>query len=209
MNWGIAKKLALMLSLSAAFVTGPASAQSIFGFKIGDDLRVVGKGRPNPSHSDPLDSYVASKWHLPGGNDVSVTVVPATGRIVYMESDWGGDPASAATDIPGLQFGTTTLADIRKKFRSNGFTFKQTLGQVSGDKLVFYNCYEVGKDPDLIAVFITTLPISDVPIVDGEPKVDSSKARLDAVILANLAYLKEIWGEDRIFDPAHRPIAWN
>lgn len=158
--------------------------------------------------TEPAGSFVASKWHLPSGNDLSVTSAPATGKIVYIETDWGGDPASAATDVSGLQFGTTTLADIRKKFGSNGFGFKQNIGQATEDKLIFFNCYQIDGDPDLIAVFITTLPIKDVPIVAGETKPESGKARLDAVILASLAYLKETWGEDRVFDSTYRPIVW-
>jgi hypothetical protein len=46
--------------------------------------------------------------------------------------------------------------------------FKENPGQVTNDRLVFFDCYQIDNDPDLIAVFITTLPIKDVPIVDGD-----------------------------------------
>jgi len=201
---GIAARLLLVATIS----TGAARAQSISGFKVGDDLRVVAKSHPKPDVSEPLGSFAASKWNLSNGNAVSVTASPQTGKIVFIESDWGGDPAGGATDVPGMQFGMTTLADIREKFGSNGFAFKATLGQATDDRLVFFNCYQIDGDPDLTVVFITTLPIKDVPMVAGEPKLDSGKARLDSVILASLAYLKEMWGDDRVFDAANRPVRW-
>lgn len=198
----------MALSLAGAISTETAHAQSIFGFKVGADFRVVAKTHPKPFITEPVGSYVATKWNLPGGNALSVTSSPESGRIVYMESDWGGDPTSAATDVPGMIFGVTTLADIRKKFGSNGFAFKANFGQVTSDNLVSFNCYQIDGNPDLIAVFVTTLPIKDIPVVAGEPKPDLGQGHLDAVILASLAYLKEIWGEDRVFDATYHPVAW-
>jgi len=147
----------MAIPLAAVVSAAGAHAQSIAGFKVGDDLRVVAKSHPAPFLTEPLGSYTASKWDLPKGNTVSVTAAPGTGRIVFIESDWGGDPAGAATDVPGIQFGSTTLADIRKRFRSNGFAFKENFGQVTDDNLVSFNCYQIDSDPDLIVVFVTTL----------------------------------------------------
>jgi hypothetical protein len=200
--------LAALLCLTAAVSARTAHAQSIFGFKVGDDLRVVAKTHPKPSIIEPAGSFAAVKWNLSSGNDVSVTASPETGRIVYVKSDWGGDPKSAAIEVPGMQFGTTTLSDIRKKFGSNGFAFKSNLGGITDDNLVGLNCYQIDSNPDLIVVFVTTQPIKDVPTVAGKPKPDSGKGHLDAVILASLEYLKQIWGEDRIFDTTYHPVAW-
>ena len=198
----------LVVALTTAFATATGHAQSLYGFKVGDDLRVVAKSHPKPSSTEALGSFAAVKWDLPKGNAVSVTALPETGRIVFIESDWGGDITGATTEVPGMQFGTTTLGDIRRKFQSNGFGFKSNLGQATDADLVFFNCYQIDSDPDLIAVFITTLPIKDVPVVDGKPKLDSGQGHLDAVILASLEYLKEIWGEERIFDATYHPVPW-
>ena len=204
----IRTQLAMTLSLATAIPASTAHAQAISAFKIGEDMRVVAKSHPKPSNTETLGSYSAFKWNLPGGNDLSVTASPETGRIVFIESDWGGDPASAASDVPGMTFGITTLADIRKRFHSDGFGFKSNLGQATTDNLVSFNCYQIDSDPDLIVVFVTTLPIKDVPTVAGEPKVDTGKGHLEAVILSSLAYLKVTWGEDRVFDATYHPIPW-
>lgn len=201
-------QLVLTLSLATAIPASSAHAQAISAFKIGEDMRVVAKNRPKPSNTEALGSYAAFKWNLPGGNDLSVTASPETGRIVFIESDWGGDPASAASDVPGMTFGLTTLADIRKRFQSNGFGFKSNLGQATTEKLVSFNCYQVDSDPDLVVVFVTTLLTKDVPTVAGDPKPDPGKGHLEAVILSSLVYLKEIWGEDRVFDATYHPVPW-
>jgi hypothetical protein len=194
--------------LAATISAGTAHAQSIFGFKVGEDLRVAAKTHPQPSNTQSLGSFAAVKWDLPKGNAVSVTASPDTGTIVFIESDWGGDPANTAVEVPGMEFGKTTLADIRKHFQSNGFAFKSNLGGITQENLVSFNCYQIDTDPDLIVVFVTKLPIKDVPIVAGKPKPDMGRGRLDAVILASLAYLKGIWGEDRVFDATYHPVAW-
>ncbi|NEX93806.1 hypothetical protein [Caulobacter sp. 17J65-9] len=208
MHRRIGIQLALILCLGATVFTGKAHAQSIFGFKVGEDFKVAAKAHPRPSDMEAQGAFAVVKWDLSSGNSVSVTASPQTGRIVFIESDWGGDPTSAVTEAPGLKFGATTLADIRQKFQSNGFGFRSNAVQVIGEDLVSINCYQIDGDPDLIAVFVTTLPIKDVPTVAGKPKPDTGRGHLDAVMLASLAYLKETWGEDRIFDAAHHPVAW-
>jgi hypothetical protein len=189
-------------------VSSVAHAQSIFGFKVGDDLRVAAKAHPQPSVMDALGSYAVVKWSLANGNAISVTASPETGSIVYVESDWGGDARNAVSEVPGLTFGQSNLADIRAKFGSNGFGFKSNVAQVSDKDLISINCYQVAGHENLVVAFVTRLPISSVPVENGQPKVDTGKGRLDAVILADLAYLQGLWGKDRLFDPAYRAIDW-
>lgn len=201
----IAAAIALGLMLGA----GGANAQSLFGFEVGADFKTEAKAHPQPSDVGEASSYAVARWDLAGGNQVSVTSSPATGKVVFVESDWGENAANAATDIPGLSFGSTTLADIRRKFGSNGFGFRSNVVSVIGKNIVSFNCYQVGDDGDLVAVFVTTLPMSGVPVVNGEPQPKLGEGHLDSVILASFAYLKEIWGEDRISDPGYHPITLN
>lgn len=198
--------VASTIGLGLVFAAAGAQAQSIFGFEVGGDFRTQAKTHPQPSDVGEAGPYAVVRWNLAGGDQVSVTSSAATGKIVFIESDWGENAADAATDIPGLTFGTTTLADIRSRFGSNGFGFKSNVVNVIDKNIVSFNCYQVGGDGDQVAVFVTTLPMSSVPIVDGEPAPKLGEGRLDSVILASLAYLKEIWGEDRISDPGYRPI---
>ena len=64
-----------------------------------------------------------TKWVLPNGNDLSVTYNSETDRIVYMEVDWCKKKSALSTGLAKKQFGTTSLRDIRKTFKSNGFTY--------------------------------------------------------------------------------------
>jgi len=201
----LAALLAGALTLVAA---GAAHAQSIFGFAVGEDFQAAAKAHGPPSSKTALGPNIAYKWKLPSGADVSVTAAAQTGRILYVESDHGRDAANTPADAPGFTFGTTSLADIREKFQSNGFGFKANLGRVMGANLVSFNCYGIKGHDDLVVVFVTLLPVSGIPIVDGKPVVNLGKGHLDAVILANLAYLQDIWGQDRLFDPAYHPVDW-
>ena len=201
--------VAAAVAVGLFFVAANACAQSILNFKVAEDFRTAAKTHPQPSSEGAAGSFAVVKWDFPNGNAVSVTSSPATGKIVFIESDWGEDPAGAATDIPGLTFGSTKLDDIRRKFRSNGFGFRSNVVQVIGPNVVSFNCYPIAGENDLVVVFVTTLPISSVPTVAGQPDPHLGEGHLDAVILASLAYLKTIWGEDRIFDPQTHPIALN
>jgi hypothetical protein len=206
--WTEKRAVAALMGVSLAVAAGGAQAQSIFGFKVGDDLRADAKTHTRPSVEGSIGSYAALKWSLANGNAVSVTVSPQTRRIVFVESDWGGDAAAAATEVPGLTFGTTRLADIRQKFQSNGFGFKGNLGSLIGHDLVAFNCYQIKGSADLVVVFVTALPVADVPVVDGQPKPDTGQAHLVGVILASQDYLKTLWGPDRVFDARNHPIEW-
>ena len=200
---------AVAIAVGLILGAGRADAQSIFGFKVGEDFRTEAKSHPQPSDVGEASSYAVVRWNLAGGNQVSVTSSPVTGKVVFVESDWGENSANAATDIPGLSFGSTTLGDIRRKFGSNGFGFRSNVVTVIDKNIVSFNCYQVGGGGDLVAVFVTTLPMSGVPVVNGEPQPKLGEGHLDSVILASLAYLKEIWGEDRISDPGYHPITLN
>src|SRR5262245_19225212 len=112
---------AALLIFGLNLPSGHSAAQSIEGFKVGDDMRTAAKTHPRPSVVGPQGSYAAFRWNEAGRNTVSVTASPDTGKIVFIESDWGGDATFAASALLGLTFGTSTLGDIGDKFGSNGF----------------------------------------------------------------------------------------
>ena len=197
------------MALSLAFAGGPARAQSMFGFKIGQDLRTGAATHPEPTDVGKERTYVVARWKLKAGNSVSVTAAPGTGKILFIESDWGGDPANAATDVPGLTFGSTTLGDIRTRFGSNGFGFTSNVVSVIDKNLVSFNCYRVAGDDDQVLVVVTTLARSSIPTVHGQPAPKLGEGHLDAVILASLAYLKGLWGTQTISDRGEHPITLN
>ena len=199
----------ICLNLSA----GRLWAQSIDGIKVGDKSSDAVRDHSPfssspPPRTGPPDAFLTLRWTQPGGNSISFTTSPEDGRIVFIESDWSGNSANAATDVPGLSFGSSKLADIREKFGSNGFGYKTNAMRSSGQELVSINCYQFTANQNLILALVTTLSIADVPTVSGKPKPDTGQGKLVAVMLADQTYLQGIWGSDRIFDPKYQPIEW-
>ncbi|HUN89955.1 MAG TPA: hypothetical protein VMU28_14250 [Terriglobales bacterium] len=181
-----------------------AEAQTLAGLKVGDDateLTALGQ----PIATEKYRSFLVRKWAFANGNEVSATT-DATERIVYLESDWNGDDDATACDLSGLKFGVTTLSDIRKRFGSNGFTFKRRDGTIQvPDGTVVMSSYEVGN---AVVTFITKVP------VDGEQAVPQPKgsdiadrATLDAISISDPKYAENEWGE-RIYDPKYKKVEW-
>ena len=182
-----------------------ANAQSLSGLRIGDDasrLSFLSKAQA----SDTYKSFSVRKWNLSNGNELSVTT-SHSGRIVYLESDWGGRNPDPACDLSGLNFGLTTLSDLRKRFGSNGFGFqgRDAVIQIQGG-IAMLNSYEVGTN---IVTFITKVAGDEFLRLkeSGQGGAVADFARLDAISIAEPGYAKGEWG-DRIFDPNYRKIDW-
>jgi hypothetical protein len=127
--------------------------------------------------------------------------------VVYIESDWNGKSDEPGCDLNGLQFGQTTLSDLQKRFRSNGFQFKQRNGVVKiPDGIVMMNSYEFDSR---VVTFFTKVMERDFSKArkTGTKWVAADHARLDAISIASSEYAQQEWGE-RIYDPGYKPAAW-
>lgn len=100
-----------------------ARMPSLSGIHLGENIAAISRIGIAPSAKNQVGPETIIKWGFRLGNELSVTAMTNTGKIVYIEYDWGGDSRVSLTDFPNLQFGTTTLSQIREKFGSNGFTF--------------------------------------------------------------------------------------
>ena len=173
--------------------------------KIGDDAAettALGQAVATENYR----GFLVRKWAFANGNELSVTT-DAKDRIIYLESDWNGEDDATACDLPGLKFGVTTLSDIRKRFGSNGFTFKRRDGTIQvPDGLVMMSSYEVGN---AVVTFITKVPVTGEPgSTSAKPGSDiAERATLDAISIANPKYAEEEWGE-RIYDPKYKKAEW-
>jgi hypothetical protein len=101
-----------------------ADAQTLSGVRIGDELPTAIRqiGYP-PDKADRAGPYAYAMWKLGDANELHVTMQTADGRIVYMESDWGGfvgDRGAPETDFPHFLFGRTTQRDIAAATGSRG-----------------------------------------------------------------------------------------
>lgn len=181
-----------------------AHAQSLSSVQIGDTsskLSPLGK----PASLEAEKDGTVRRWTLPNGNDLSATT-DRDSHVVYLEADWNHTDANTGCDLPWLQFGATTLTQIRKHFGSNGFAFKGQAGQLlAKDGAVLLNSYELGN-----TVITFYNKVSNAEISKLNPEGQSSfadHARLDAISFASQGYAKAQWG-DRIYDPRYQQIAW-
>lgn len=169
--------------------------------RIGDDVsRLAALG--TPAATDRYKSLIVQKWNLANGNELSITANEA-GKIVYIESDWGGGDETTECDLDNLKFGVTTLSDLRKRFGSNGLGFKGR-GIVINipDAVVMINSYETGSS---VVTFFTKVIRNAAGSQEGAPVGD--RARLDAISIADPSYADSEWGE-RVYDPKYKKIQW-
>jgi hypothetical protein len=175
-------------------------AQSLSSLRIGDNAsRLATLG--TPAASDKYKSFTVRKWNVANGNELSVTTNGA-GKIVYIESDWGGRAESTQCDLSNLKFGVTTLTDLRRRFGSNGFGFKgrgAVINIVGG--IVMINSYEIGTT---VVTFFTK--ITD-PTESEDSAPVANRAKLDAISIADPAYAASEWGE-RVYDPKYKKTDW-
>lgn len=133
-------------------------------------------------------------------------------RIVYLEHDWGMRAAGNQSGFPGMEFGRTSLSDVRTRLGSNGAAFKERAPVFEfQSNIVNSNSYELAQQPARqFVTFITVLSDSerDEAIDRVQSGADfSDLAKLNAVILADANYVKVYWGEE-VLSPNYSPVNW-
>ena len=180
-------------------------SQSLVGIKVGEvSSKLTRLGSPTDTGS--YKGMSLQRWKLPNGNELSVTL-DSEGKIVYLESDWDGKSDDAGCDLPELHFGRTTLAELRKRFGSNGFGFNgRGPGIKTEDGLVLMNSFEVGT---AVITFYTKINGDEFQRLkaSGASPSPADYAKLDSISIADDAYAKSEWG-DRVYDPAYKKIEW-
>jgi hypothetical protein len=158
-----------------------------------------------------MGPHTIEKYKLSGGNELSVTYHRASGKIVYLETDWGGETAGAFSDFEGFKFGKTTLSEIRTKLGSNGMSFKDRppATPTTDGGLALFNSYEVNGS-GTIATFVTSFSAATVKSIKekgSDPNIGDI-ATLEAVIVGEKVYLETIWGSDKLTSPNYSAIDW-
>ena len=200
--------LTAIAALSFLVRSTVANAQSLSGLRIGDDISSTSKLGAPPQATNQTGPFTMEKWVFAEGNALSVTAFRDTGKIVYLESDWGGRQFGVPSDFPGMTFGKTNLADIRTQTGNNGFAYKTNALVRVSDGLALFNCYQFSKNTRLVVAFVTKLPTSSGGDVQAKRLSVGQAAKLDALVLADMSYLETIWGKEKTFDPAYNPIDW-
>jgi hypothetical protein len=202
-----------VLALALTLLPTGLLAQSIAGIHVGDPASALDKLNLRQTARATTGSMDTVKYTLANGNELSVTYQSPAGRVVYIECDWNRDPASAASDFPGFQFGVTTLERIRIANGSNGFSYKSNAMNVGANELFAFNAYSIEDKPGLVGVFVTAVKISELRRRrdNKEPSAEdvAKNLTLDALIIAEESYLDEIWGKEKIYDPNVKPMKWS
>jgi hypothetical protein len=182
----------LFLSLSVL----PTADISMLGIKIGDSR----KSLENIKLKIDAKEGEMIKFKTDNGNDFSITC--QKGKVVYMENDWIQDNKGTQPLFSDFIFGQTSLREIRKKFETNGFTYKQR-GTFTTDKyLITFNCFEFDSPNN--EIFVTITKVSLTANVTEDNVADNLK--LDAIIIANKSYLDKEWGKEKVYDKNYRKI---
>lgn len=176
----------------------PSSEIAMLGIKINDPKKVLENVKLEQIAMDEN----TQKFRTENGNDFSVTV--DKGKVVFMENDWLQGEKGVKPLFSNFRFGETSLKDIRAKFSTNGFTYKSQSMIPTKTHVILFNCFEFDSENNEVLVTITKVPIKE----DITEKNLAVKAKLDALIIADLNYLDKIWGKDKAYDPQFKKIQW-
>lgn len=197
-----------LLAAAALLGSQGVGAQSLSGLSLSDTLARTSTIGMAPSASNEMGPHSLRRWTFPDGNELSVTARRSDGRIVYMESSWGGRVPGSPTDYPGVKFGETTLTELRRLMGSNGFTYASRAVFKTDEGIGTSNSYEIAGRPGAVLTFITLVRGKDVDDVGSGKRKLGDVAKVDSVILADAGYLEGAWGKERGMDPAARPVVW-
>jgi hypothetical protein len=182
--------------VTVAFIA-PTSEISMQGIKINDSKKSLENLKPEIL----VQEKNMIKYRTENGNDLSITF--NKDKVVYMENDWLQDTNSRQPLFSDFSFGETSLKDIREKFSTNGFSHRNMSEFVTKTHLIMFNCFEFDSKNNEILVTITKISLDEENITEENV---SSKLKLDALIIADKAYLDKIWGKDKAFDPNYKKI---
>jgi hypothetical protein len=202
--WGLG---ALLIISSPA-----AAAQSMSGVSVGGNRQQLDGLGSRPVASQAMGPHTVEKYEITGGNDLSVTYHRSSGKVVYLESDWGGEMAGAFADYEGFRYGKTLLSEIRTKLGSNGFSFKDRppASSTPDGGISLFNSYEI-KGQDTVATFVTSISqelIRSSRNKGTDPNIGDI-ATLTAIIIGEKDYLGTIWGDEKVMSPNCSPIDWS
>lgn len=183
---------------------------SLSGIAIGTDISSLSVMGLPPAAREDTGKYVTENYRLADGNELRVTYARDESRIVYLETQWGGSKSGTATDLEGFTYGKTTLRDLTDRVGSNGYTYSGRPTEHFSEEgaLISLNSYELEEAGAQVITFVTRIPPERVAYLDGNKggaKADK-EFKLVAIILADPAYLDEVWGSGKVHDENYKPI---
>ena len=100
-------KIALLIFVQ--LISFNALAQTMSGIGIGNSFAKLKELGIEPAAKQIMGPFTLVKYALANGNDLSATYETATGKIVFLETDWNGSQSGSPSDFPSMKYGITTL----------------------------------------------------------------------------------------------------
>ncbi|QXT38690.1 hypothetical protein [Gymnodinialimonas ceratoperidinii] len=187
----------MLLSLGVGLAGLPAAAQSLHGLTLGAPIP---EAMPIADDTAVQAPYTRSVWAALDGVMMTAIADSETGGVVFIELR-PAEPGPVATGLGGLTFAETTRADLHARFGSEGIVFEDVgRGGIFGDLAAYFTTYEVA-DSDTVLSFVTIEPL------DAADESSAARSTLDSIVIAQDAYLTEVWGLNRGSLPGYAPIA--
>lgn len=190
-------------------VTAPGK-YSLSGIAIGADISSLSTMSISPAAREDTGKYVTENYRLADGNELRVAYARDGSRIVYLETQWGGSKSGTATDFEGYAYGKTTLRDLTDRIGSNGYTYGARPAPHFPEESAWIrlNSYELEEAGAQVITFVTKISPERVAYLNenkGSSKADR-EFKLVAIVLADPAYLDEVWGSGKVYDGNYKPI---
>lgn len=200
-NWQHLHKKHLLLQIAWIFffiLSSAATAQTLTGVAVGDSLNTAaGRIGLKPDAKGDFGPVTAIKWTLPDNNELSISAMRATDKIVYIETNWGEWQSGKLTDFSGLLFGETSLNEIRKRFKSNGYMRRPPVTNKDGS-IVMFNTYNIEGAANVSITFATKTSVKDGARVHAKQVSLGDVAKLETIIIADNTYLDSLWGTEKL-----------
>jgi hypothetical protein len=194
----VSTRKTFLFACALVFAAARGHSQSLSGIEIGDPFTVTQRIGFPPSRTERAGPFTVAKWKLADGNSLSVTARSETGKIVYIETDWG--ESTTYTDFPDFYFGKTTLSEIKNKLGTDNFAWNG--GPMADGSIDMLNSYRV-SGTNVIVTFATKISKLVMAKVRAK-KIQTTASNIDnlfllnGLILGDPDYLSSIWGNEHL-----------
>lgn len=188
-------KLPFVIILVVAIYNLSNSSISMMGVSINDSKSEVLTNSLKVIVADSNKIIFETKDH----NNLILTF--RNDKIIQIENDWSQSHFSTTPLYTDFIFGKTTLSDIKGQFGTSGFQYNSMSNLKYMGDTISCNCFEFKSEKKEVLVLLTR-----TKLINKYNRYLSDSLKLDKVILADYAYLNEIWGKEKAYDINYKYI---
>ncbi|WP_246413030.1 hypothetical protein [Rhizobium indicum] len=202
-----------LIAFCAVATPSVSSAQSIEGFRLGDDKIALQRlGEPSETKAD--GAFTTLSFHGSDGVDLEATYQKPSNLLVALQATWPKDSAGPSTGYGDLTFGETSLTEIRSQMGSRGILYgsKSPVVASSNGTIDILSYFDV-SGTDTVATFVTSIDSDQAARLKATFGADAYKnapaaAKLTTISVSRREYLEKSHGTRRTLDIGYRAISW-